>query len=377
MTQKTELQTARFCVYSGGQPTNRIAPVDLLHMQGHSNRFFPLRASQETTGTQTKQVVLTQFDVLGSQNASLASAQLDQKLKAAPRKVVQEFDYVVVIDFEATCDHNMDNVTPQEIIEFPSVLVNCRRLALEDCFQTYVKPTYHPTLTAFCTQLTGIQQQQVDGGVALVEALDMHDRWLEEKGIKGKKFAVLIWTDWDCKFMLESECRNKGLKKPPYFNRWVNLKELYRNAFGHKCNLRTSVELAGLKWMGRPHCGLDDAINTARLALELMRQGTVLTVTCKFNIYAEDGSPIFEEKIREPQQPRTGLITSGGNLVQSSSQIGSSIQVKIDSILCFCGVQSRKRMVQKPGPTFGKSFFGCGKWTMTDGNKCVFFEWAS
>lgn len=27
----------------------------------------------------------------------------------------------------------------------------------------YVRPTEHPELTAFCTQLTGIEQAQVDG----------------------------------------------------------------------------------------------------------------------------------------------------------------------------------------------------------------------
>jgi ERI1 exoribonuclease 2 len=131
---------------------------------------------------------------------------------------LQEFQYFVVIDFEATCD-KVNNPFPQEIIEFPSVLVNSATGKLEECFQTYVRPTYHQFLTDFCKELTGIQQIQVDRGVPLGEALLMHDKWLEDKGIKNTNFAIVTWSNWDCRTMLESECRFKRIRKPPYFNR--------------------------------------------------------------------------------------------------------------------------------------------------------------
>ncbi|WOL08755.1 hypothetical protein Cni_G17508 [Canna indica] len=73
---------------------------------------------------------------------------------------IQEFHYFVVIDFEATCDKER-NPHPQEIIEFPSVLVNSATGQLEAVFQTYVRPAYHQHLTDFCKELTGIQQIQV------------------------------------------------------------------------------------------------------------------------------------------------------------------------------------------------------------------------
>jgi ERI1 exoribonuclease 2 len=60
---------------------------------------------------------------------------------------------------------------------------------------------------------------QVDRGVPLSEALLMHDKWLEDKGIKNKNFAIVTWSNWDCRIMLESECRFKRIRKPPYFNR--------------------------------------------------------------------------------------------------------------------------------------------------------------
>lgn len=73
---------------------------------------------------------------------------------------LQEFQYFVVIDFEATCDKDK-NPHPQEIIEFPSVIVSSVTGQLEACFQTYVRPTCNQNLSEFCRDLTGIQQIQV------------------------------------------------------------------------------------------------------------------------------------------------------------------------------------------------------------------------
>lgn len=72
----------------------------------------------------------------------------------------QDFHYFVVIDFEATCD-KANNPHPQEIIEFPSVIVSSLTGQLEACFQTYVRPTCNQLLSEFCKDLTGIQQIQV------------------------------------------------------------------------------------------------------------------------------------------------------------------------------------------------------------------------
>lgn len=55
----------------------------------------------------------------------------------------------------------------------------------------------------------------------LNKALFMHDKWLEQLGIKDSKFAVVTWSDWDCRVMLESECRFKKILKPTYFNQYV------------------------------------------------------------------------------------------------------------------------------------------------------------
>lgn len=212
----------------------------------------------------------------------------------------QEFQYFVVIDFEATCDKER-NPNPQEIIEFPSVLVNSMTGQLEASFQTYVRPAYHQNLTDFCKELTGIKQIQVDRGVSLSDALLMHDKWLADKGIKNTKFAVVTWSNWDCRVMLENECRLKNIQKPPYFNRWINLKVPFLEMFGgvlggERCNLKMAVQLAGLVWEGRAHCGLDDARNTARLLSNLMHRGFKFSITNQMIYQSADQSIPLQQR---------------------------------------------------------------------------------
>lgn len=282
----------------------------------------------------------------------------------------QEFHYFVVIDFEATCDKER-NPHPQEIIEFPSVIVSSVTGQLEACFQTYVRPTCNQLLSDFCKDLTGIQQIQVDRGVTLSEALLRHDKWLEKKGIKNANFAVVTWSNWDCRVMLESECRFKKIRKPPYFNRWINLKVPFCEVFGGaKCNLKEAVQMAGLSWQGRPHCGLDDAKNTARLLAVMMHKGFKFSITNSL-MYQSTEHHAFTWKLPigpipfppyhhhlPPHKPKDLHF------------------IPIFNPCCFCGVKGSKGMVRKPGPKQGSCFFGCGNWTSARGARCHFFEWA-
>lgn len=75
-------------------------------------------------------------------------------------KPSQDFDYLIAIDFEATCDKNL-TLYPQEIVEFPAILVNLVTRQIEAVFHRFVKPMYHPKLTDFCKRFLGIQQDQV------------------------------------------------------------------------------------------------------------------------------------------------------------------------------------------------------------------------
>lgn len=193
--------------------------------------------------------------------------------------------YFVVVDFKATCEKGKQ-INPQEIIEFSSVLIDSATGQLESkLFHTYVRPQQHPRLTDYCRDLNGIRQKDADAGIDLAMALRMHGAWLQKMGTKkcsGFRFAVVTWGNWDCRSMLELECRFKGISRPPYFDRWINLRIPFVAAFGGskpRADLAHAIRMAGMEWEGRPRGASDDARNIARLLGELMRRGIQLGIT--------------------------------------------------------------------------------------------------
>ena len=71
----------------------------------------------------------------------------------------QKFDYLLVLDFEATCGAKGYEPKPQEIIEFPCALLNTKKgFKIEAIFHKYVRPIHNPQLSNYCTELTGITQ---------------------------------------------------------------------------------------------------------------------------------------------------------------------------------------------------------------------------
>ncbi|KAF8692698.1 hypothetical protein HU200_039532 [Digitaria exilis] len=249
---------------------------------------------------------------------------------------VREFDHFVVIDFEATCEKD-SRIYPQEIIEFPAVLVDAATGALLSSFRTYVKPRHHPQLTSFCSELTGIQQQQVDGGVDLATALGMHDSWLA------------------------SAC----ISKPRYFDQWVNLRIPFEAVFGAgRRNLQEAVREAGLQWDGRLHCGLDDACNTARLLVELMRRGASISITGSL--------PPPPLPAPEPElQFQAQMAPVNRNISWCTGGVATT------GVCCYCGLPIRGDIVTTPGPMQGRFFFSCGNWSPILGPMCNFFLWAA
>ncbi|XP_075927931.1 ERI1 exoribonuclease 3 isoform X2 [Petromyzon marinus] len=146
----------------------------------------------------------------------------------APSPSVHRFHHFLVLDFEATCDKDAPP-RPQEIIEFPILRVNGKSMEVESTFHTYVRPTAHPELSAFCTELTGIVQDMVDGRPTLDQVLQVY---AASAGRYAKGIADMM----------------AGLN---------------------------------LQHEGRLHSGIDDCKNIAAILKELARRGATLEVTAQ------------------------------------------------------------------------------------------------
>ncbi|XP_053333242.1 ERI1 exoribonuclease 2 [Clarias gariepinus] len=211
----------------------------------------------------------------------------------------QLFPYLIVIDFESTCWREK-NSHGQEIIEFPAVLMNTHTGELESEFHSYVQPQEHPLLSSFCTELTGITQEQVEAGLPLQICLSRFTRWLhtlqQDRGVvfprdhththttaaagAGKPCAFLTWSDWDLGVCLQYECKRKQITKPEVLNSWIDLRATYRIFYNRKPKgLNGALQDLGIEFSGREHSGLDDARNTARLAWRMIRDGCVMKIT--------------------------------------------------------------------------------------------------
>ena len=183
---------------------------------------------------------------------------------------------LAVVDFEATCDEP-ENPKPREIIEFPIVLVDALSLVQVAEFRTYVQPVQHPRLTAFCSELTGIRQDQVDGAPIWAEALEQACAWLDkqlvEHGWPPERCEFVTCGDWDLKTMIVAQCSASGMDVPHRFGRWLNIKHLFA------CTLRTPawdmkqmLNEVQLPLVGHHHSGLDDSRNIATLLAHLLRR---------------------------------------------------------------------------------------------------------
>lgn len=184
-----------------------------------------------------------------------------------------KIDYYLVLDFEATCEENKQ-IKPQEIIEFPVLKVNSSTMETEATFHSYVQPTARPTLTPFCTKLTGITQDMVNGQPSLLEVLRMFDEWMTKENLKDNvNICFVTCGDWDLKTMLPGQCKHLGVDVPPYFKKWVNIKKAFTNITSIRArDMVHMLDKLGLTLDGRHHSGIDDSKNIAKILIELLKQ---------------------------------------------------------------------------------------------------------
>lgn len=187
------------------------------------------------------------------------------------------FKYAVVLDFEATCGTEA-RPDPQEIIEFPSVLVNLETEAKVGEFSSFVQPVHHRRLTNFCTDLTSITQADVDAAPCFAQVLARHMSWLELHGVDAGNGVLVTCGDWDMQRMFPKQC---GVAEPevqalrPIYSRWLNVKTLFRAVVGQGKvpGMRGMLRALGLSLQGRHHRGIDDCRNIANILLSLVRRG--------------------------------------------------------------------------------------------------------
>lgn len=170
------------------------------------------------------------------------------------------YTHLLVIDLEATCDQPESFPRSEtEIIEIGAVLVDADTLEVKSEFQTFVRPRRHPRLTAFCTRLTTIKQEQVDAAPRFPQALHALTRF--HHGIQP---LLCSWGRYDWN-QLQRDARYHRQRVP--YTRHFNIKDKFSAALGtdRRFGVGAALRRVGLRFAGTPHRGIDDARNIARL----------------------------------------------------------------------------------------------------------------
>ncbi|XP_029458036.1 3'-5' exoribonuclease 1 isoform X2 [Rhinatrema bivittatum] len=164
------------------------------------------------------------------------------------------YDYICIIDFEATCEEENPSGYVHEIIEFPIVLLNTRTLQID----------------------------LVDKADTFPQVLQNVVYWMREKEL-GTKYKYCILTDgsWDMSKFLNIQCLISHIKYPRFAKKWINIRKSYGNFYKvprTQTKLAIMLENLGMDYNGRPHSGLDDSCNIARIAIRMLQDGCKLRV---------------------------------------------------------------------------------------------------
>ncbi len=166
----------------------------------------------------------------------------------------------IVFDLEATCWQNRPPQT-QEIIEIGALKFN-EYSEYVDYFSRFVKPVIHPNLSPFCTELTTIQQKDVDRADKFPKVIEDFQDWVE---IFDEDYLLCAWGDFDRK-MLIKDCELHNME-PEWAESFIDLKAQYREIrrLRHPIGLKKALQLEGFGFTGTPHRGIDDAENTGKI----------------------------------------------------------------------------------------------------------------
>lgn len=164
----------------------------------------------------------------------------------------------LVIDLESTCEPDAATDYHYQTIEIGAVWASPTGEIL-DRFETLVQA--ESPVSSFCTQLTGITQADVDGGLPFPEAI-------QALAAFAAKHPATEWASYGVADLkaITRDCAHHGIESP--LGNWIhrNLKKSFAKARKIKqVGMKTALEIVGIELDGTHHRALPDAFNIAKL----------------------------------------------------------------------------------------------------------------
>ncbi|MBK9272477.1 MAG: exonuclease domain-containing protein [Saprospiraceae bacterium] len=168
----------------------------------------------------------------------------------------------LVFDLEATCWNSGNNhFRQQEIIEIGACILD-EYGRVESTFQSFVKPLNHPLLSTYCTQLTTIQQEDINKANSFPKVME---KFLEWGNLEEDEFLYCAWGNSD-QVLLKSDAENFNIDVS-WFDPYIDIKARYhRNRQLSKLQgLDRVMHQNGFHFEGKRHRALYDALNLAKI----------------------------------------------------------------------------------------------------------------
>lgn len=196
----------------------------------------------------------------------------------------QNFDYLLVLDLEGKV----------EILEFPVVMIDTKKLEFVDAFHRFVRPIemseqrINEYIEGKYGKL-GIDRVWHDTAIPFTDVLEEFELWMEnhhllKKDLGGSldRAAFVTCGNWDLKTKVPQQCKVSKIKTPPYFMEWINLKDIYLNFYNRRATgMMTMIKELEMVLFGSHHVGIDDTKNIARIVQRLLTDGALMQITAR------------------------------------------------------------------------------------------------
>ena len=179
--------------------------------------------------------------------------------------MARKLDQILVVDVESTCwDGTPPDGEETEIIEIGICALDVesgRRVGRESIL---VRPV-RSTVSAFCTGLTTLTQEQVDSGIPFQDACA---RLRYEYQSRERLWAS--WGDYDRR-QFERQCQAFDIAYP-FGQGHLNVKTLFAvvHALPHELGMDAALQRLGFPLEGTHHRADDDAWNIAAILSSLL-----------------------------------------------------------------------------------------------------------
>lgn len=176
-------------------------------------------------------------------------------------------DQILVVDIEATCWEKKIPPSGQyaEIIEIGIAVVDILTMSVVSRESILVIPV-RSMVSDFCTALTTLTQQQVETGITYAKACEV----ITNK-YKGRSRPWSSWGNYD-RIQFGQQCKEMGVQYP-FGASHLNIKNLFTIKRRHpkEIGMAKALRILGMNLEGTHHRGIDDAANTAKILIELLK----------------------------------------------------------------------------------------------------------